>query len=519
MTATQDTPPTRLPAEALRRSISGRVIEPGDPDYDAARQVQNAVFDRHPALIVRVASAEDVARTIAFARDAGFRLSVRGGGHGFGGRAVVDGAVVIDFREMRGIQVDPERRLAWAEAGLTAGEYTAAAAVHGLATPFGDTASVGIAGITLGGGIGYLTRKHGLTIDSLVSVELVTADGEVVIVDEASHPDLFWAIRGGGGNFGVVTRFQYRLFPLSLVVGGALFLPATRDVLRGLVPIAASAPEELTMIANLMPAPPLPFIPAEAHGHPTVAVLLVHAGDVEAGQRAVAPLRALAAPIADVVGPDAVSGHLRAHGRGGAARARHPAVAPHRCARRREGGHHSRANGHTELAASDHPDPGARRRHGADPGRRHGLRPPEAPGDADHHHALRGRSRGRPARSLDPGLRRGARARRGRRLCQLPWSGGRGSNPGGLSGGHVRAPGGRQAALRPSQRLHCRPGHPARRTRPQADRPQAAAGRGAIGERPRGARSGAWEHGPPTADWRSRQGDSCGNPATALPCA
>ena len=197
----------------------------------------------------------------------------------------------------------PGAGVAWAEPGLTAGEYTRAAAAHGLATPFGDTASVGIAGITLSGGIGFLARKHGLTIDHLVSVELVTADGSLLAVSETSHPDLFWAVRGGGGNFGIVTRLQYALQPVDLVLGGALFLPATRDVLRGLVPIAASAPEELTTIALLMPAPPLPFIPAEAHGRPTVAILMVYAGDVEDGQRAVAPFRALARPIADVVRP------------------------------------------------------------------------------------------------------------------------------------------------------------------------------------------------------------------------
>jgi FAD/FMN-containing dehydrogenase len=288
---------------ALRAGLTGRVIEPGDAEYDAARQVQNAVIDRRPAFIVRVANAADVCRTVAFAREAGLRLTVRGGGHSPAGHAVADGALVVDFSEMRGLSIDPGRRLAWAEPGLTAGEFTRAAAAHGLATPFGDTASVGIAGITLGGGIGLLARKHGLTIDHLVSVELVTADGDLLTASETSHPDLFWAVRGGGGNFGIATRLQYRLQPVDIVLGGALFLPATRDVLRGLVPIAASAPEELTTIALHMPAPPLPFIPAEAHGRPTIAILMVHAGGIEAGRRAVAPLRALARPIADVVRP------------------------------------------------------------------------------------------------------------------------------------------------------------------------------------------------------------------------
>src|SRR5512140_1926824 len=296
--------PTGTPSiEAFRASLAGHVILPGDADYDTARQVHSATVDRRPALIVRVADAADVARCVTFARREGLRLTVRGGGHSMAGHAVADGALVVDFSEMRGITIDPERRLAWADAGVTAGEYTRAAATHGLATPFGDTASVGIAGLTLGGGIGFLARKHGLTIDALVSVEIVTADGELLVASKTSHPDLFWAVRGGGGNFGIVTRLQYRLHPVDVVTGGALFLPATRDVLRALVPVAASAPDELTAIAFLMPAPPLPFIPVEAHGRPTIAILLVHAGDLTAGERAVAPFRALATPIADVVGP------------------------------------------------------------------------------------------------------------------------------------------------------------------------------------------------------------------------
>ena len=288
---------------ALCAGLAGRAIAPGDAEYELARQVHNASVDRHPGLIVRVANAADVCRTVGFAREGGHRLTVRGGGHSPAGHAVADGAIMVDLSEMRGFELDARRRRAWAEPGLTAGEYTRAAAAHGLATPFGDTASVGIAGITLSGGIGFLARKHGLTIDHLVSVELVTADGSLLAVSETSHPDLFWAVRGGGGNFGIVTRLQYALQPVDLVLGGALFLPATRDVLRGLVPIAASAPEELTTIALLMPAPPLPFIPADAHGRPTIAILLVYAGDVEDGQRAVAPFRALARPIADVVRP------------------------------------------------------------------------------------------------------------------------------------------------------------------------------------------------------------------------
>ena len=186
---------------------------------------------------------------------------------------------------------------------MTAGEYTAAAAPHGLGTGFGDTGSVGIGGITLGGGIGYLVRKHGLTIDDLLAADVVTADGRLLRVDPETHPDLFWAIRGGGGNFGVATRFRFRLHEVGTVVGGMLILPATPEVIASFIAEAEAAPEELSTIANVMPAPPMPFVPEEHHGELVVFALLMHAGAVEAGERAVAPFRALATPIADLVKP------------------------------------------------------------------------------------------------------------------------------------------------------------------------------------------------------------------------
>jgi FAD/FMN-containing dehydrogenase len=296
-------PRRSMDVPAFASGITGTVITPGDPGYDAARQVHNTVFDRYPALIVRAAGAADVARTVVFARDAGLELSIRGGGHSMAGHGTNDGGIVLDLGAMKGLHIDPERRMAWAQAGLTAGEYTAAAAAHGLATPFGDVASVGIGGLTLGGGIGWLVRKYGLTIDALVSVDIVTADGHLINASEDEHQDLFWAVRGGGGNFGVVTRFQFRLYPVSTVLGGALFLPLTRDTLRGLVPIAAAAPDELTTISFLMAAPPAPFIPAEAVGQPTLAIMFVYSGDPDAGEAAIAPFRALATPIADVAMP------------------------------------------------------------------------------------------------------------------------------------------------------------------------------------------------------------------------
>jgi FAD/FMN-containing dehydrogenase len=298
-------PEPRRPIDvtAFQAGISGTVITPGDQGYDDARQVHNTMFDRYPALIVQAAGAADVARTVVFARDAGLELSVRGGAHSMAGFGTGDGGVVLDLGALKGLHIDPERRMAWAQAGLTAGEYTAAAAAHGLATPFGDVGSVGIAGLTLGGGIGWLVRKHGLTIDALVSVDIVTADGHLINASEDEHQDLFWAVRGGGGNFGVVTRFQFKLYPVDTVLGGALFMPLTRDTLRSLVPIAAAAPAELTTISFIMSAPPAPFIPAEVVGLPTLAIMFVYDGDPEAGQAALAPFRAVATPIADLAMP------------------------------------------------------------------------------------------------------------------------------------------------------------------------------------------------------------------------
>ncbi len=283
--------------------IRGRAILPSDEAYDDARRVHNTSVDRRPAIIVRPAGADDVARSVAFARASGRELAVRSGGHSLAGHGVADDAVVVDMSAMKGLHIDPDRGVAWAGAGLTAGEFGAATAAHGFAVPFGDTGSVGLGGITLGGGIGFLARKHGLAIDSLLSAEVVLADGSIVTASAAEHPELFWAIRGGGGNFGIVTRFQYRLVSVDLVLGGALILPATREVLSGIVPLAKAAPEELTMIAFMTPIPPLPMIPPDAHGQMGVIVMPVFAGDVAAGQAAMAPFRALATPIADAVGP------------------------------------------------------------------------------------------------------------------------------------------------------------------------------------------------------------------------
>ena len=210
---------------------------------------------------------------------------------------------MLDLSDLRGLEIDAQGRTAWAGTGLTAGDYTVAAGEHGLATGFGDAGTVGIGGITLAGGVGFLTRKHGMTIDHLLAAEIVTADGELLRVDAEQHPDLFWALRGGGGNFGVVTRLQFRLHEVATIVGGMLFLPATPDVIDGFVAEADAAAEELSTIATVMPAPPMPFVPEEHHGKPVVMAMMVYAGDVEAGERALAPFRALAPPVADLLRP------------------------------------------------------------------------------------------------------------------------------------------------------------------------------------------------------------------------
>jgi FAD/FMN-containing dehydrogenase len=292
-----------LSTSQLADGLTGRVIAPGDPDYDQARTIVPGGFDRRPAAIARIADAADVARVIAFAREAGLPLAVRSGGHSAAGHGVVDDGVVIDVSEMKELAIDPGARTAWAGSGLTAGEYATAAGALGLATGFGDTASVGIGGITLGGGVGYLVRKFGLTIDDLLAAEVVTADGEIRRVDDDTHPDLFWALRGGGGNFGVATRFKFRLHELDTVLGGMLILPAEPSVIASVVAELDAAPEELTGIVNVMTAPPMPFLPSELHGRPILLGLLAYAGPPEEGERAIAPLRALATAHADMVRP------------------------------------------------------------------------------------------------------------------------------------------------------------------------------------------------------------------------
>jgi FAD/FMN-containing dehydrogenase len=290
-----------LPIDELRSQLSGELITPEDVPYDEARRVFFTGVDRRPLAIARVGDAEDVARTVTIARDSGLELAVRSGGHSRAGYGTSDGGIVIDLSGMKSLEIDADGRTVWVQTGLTAGEYTTATGEHGLVTGLGDAASVGIGGITLAGGVGFLIRKNGLTADDLLAAEIVTADGKVVQASEESEPDLFWAIRGGEGNFGVATQLHLRLHEISEIVGGMLLLPATPEVMMGFVEAAETAPEELSTIANVMLAPPLPFVPEEVHGKPVLMGQVAYVGPVDQGEAVMAPFRALADPYADMV--------------------------------------------------------------------------------------------------------------------------------------------------------------------------------------------------------------------------
>jgi FAD/FMN-containing dehydrogenase len=292
-----------LSIDQLRAELNGKVIPPDDPGYDEARQVFFKGFDRRPLAVTVVADVDDVARAVDFARDNRLELAVRSGGHSRSGYGTSEGGLVIDLSAMNSVEVDADGETAWVETGATARQYTTATAEHGLVTGLGDTGSVGIGGITLAGGIGFLVRQSGLTIDNLLAADVVTADGQLVRASEDSEPDLFWAIRGGEGNFGVATRLQLRLHEISEIVGGMLILPATPESITGFVEAAKAAPEELSTIANVTVAPPMPMIPAEAHGKPVLMGLFAYVGPFDQGNSVIAPFRALAEPYVDMVRP------------------------------------------------------------------------------------------------------------------------------------------------------------------------------------------------------------------------
>lgn len=291
------------PIDVLRDSVAGTVVTTDSAEYDTARLVYSGTADLHPAAVVRPAGTADVQRVVRYARDAGLELAIRGGSHSAAGHGTSDGGIVLDLSGLKDIEIDVHTLTATVGAGLTAGEFVRATGEHGLTTGFGDTESVGVAGITVGGGFGLLSRKYGMTIDALLAAEIVTADGELLTVDADQHPDLFWAIRGGGSNFGVVTRFTFRLFPVDRVVGGLLVLPAEPQVLAGFLALSAAAPNELTTIVTVLPCPPLPFVPSQVHGTPVLLTQLVHTGDEADAAAVIAPFRALAQPLADLVKP------------------------------------------------------------------------------------------------------------------------------------------------------------------------------------------------------------------------
>lgn len=289
----------------LKSSVIGNIVFPGDDTYDKARQIWNAMIDKHPAAIVQCANTQDVVRTVAFAQDEGLPLAVRGGGHNIAGSALCDDGIVIDLSHMKMIMVDPGERRAAVEGGATLGDFDAAAQVHGLATPLGINSTTGVAGLTLGGGFGWLSRKYGMTVDNLESVHVVTAGGEILRASADEHPDLFWAVRGGGGNFGVAARFEFRLHPVGPeLLCGLIVYPAAQaaSVLRQYRDFIAQAPDDLSVWVLLRKAPPLPFLPPAAHGTDIIALALLYAGPPDSGAPLVEPLRRFGTPLGEHVG-------------------------------------------------------------------------------------------------------------------------------------------------------------------------------------------------------------------------
>jgi FAD/FMN-containing dehydrogenase len=301
----QETKVDGTAVEEFERTLHGPPVRPGDAEYDAARAIWNGSFDRRPALIVRATGVADVVATVNFARENGMLLAVRGGGHSVPGHSTCDDGVVLDLSPMQGVWVDPERRVARAQGGVLWGLLDRETQAHGLAVTGGQITHTGIAGLTLGAGVGWLVRKFGLTCDNLVSAEVVTAAGEVVTASEDENEDLLWGLRGGGGNFGVVTSFEYRLRPLGLVYGGAVLHPAERaaEVLRLFRDVTADAPDELTTYAIFLTAPPAPFVPEGLRGQPAIAIAACYAGDLEAGEDAVRAIREFGPPIVDLFQP------------------------------------------------------------------------------------------------------------------------------------------------------------------------------------------------------------------------
>jgi FAD/FMN-containing dehydrogenase len=289
----------------MKGTIKGGVLTREDSNYDEARQVWNAMIDRRPALIVQPAEAGDIAQAIQCARDYSLEISVRGAGHNIAGNAVCNGGLMIDFSTMRNVRVDAGQKLAYVEPGATLGDLDMATQKHGLATPVGINSTTGIAGLTLGGGFGWLTRKHGMTIDNLVSAEVVIADGKKLLASDKENSELFWALRGGGGNFGVVTAFQFALHPVGPeILAGLIVFPfaQAKQVLRRYREFVNTAPEDLNVWVVLRQAPPLPFLPPNVHGREVVVLPLFYAGAAAEGQKLIEPLRTFGDAVGEHVG-------------------------------------------------------------------------------------------------------------------------------------------------------------------------------------------------------------------------
>jgi FAD/FMN-containing dehydrogenase len=298
--------------EDLRSRFAGELLRQGDPGYDEARRIWNGAIDRRPGLIARCTGTADVIAAVRFARRHDLLVAIRGGAHNVAGTAVCDDGLVIDLSQMKGIRVDPNARRAWAQPGVLWGELDHETQTFGLATTGGIVTHTGISGLTLGGGIGWLMRKHGLTIDNLLSADVVTAEGELVTASDDENPDLFWGIRGGGGNFGIVTSFEYSLHPVGpTVLAGPIFFPMDEapKIIGFYREFIASVPDEYTSVLNLRLAPAVPFLPQDLHGKPVIAVVSCYAGSVEEGEKIVRTLRKVATPLVDLLAPKPYTAH------------------------------------------------------------------------------------------------------------------------------------------------------------------------------------------------------------------
>jgi len=293
--------------DAFSRTIAGSIILPGGGAYETARLVWNGMIDRRPAVIVQCGAVSDLISAVKFARDNDLLIAVRGGGHSVSGNAVCDGGIVIDLSPMKGIRVDKEKKDVYAQAGLTMGEYDRETELHGLASPGGIISTTGIAGLTLGGGFGWLSRKHGLACDNLLAADVVTADGRFLTANAKEHADLFWGIRGGGGNFGIVTSFQYKLHPVRSVLAGELIhsFHDVTETLRFYRDFAGSVPDELTSVVTLFTAPPAPFLPPAIHGQKAMNIGVCYCGELALGENILKPLRAYGNPVIDLIVPQA----------------------------------------------------------------------------------------------------------------------------------------------------------------------------------------------------------------------